>query len=77
VRLAAIREAFDRLLGKAPIAVDTTVAKVDMGAAYLRALKAVNAARDVTPTSLTDAPALAPSAQDEAHSATDRADDAW
>jgi hypothetical protein len=53
-RLAAIREAFDRLLGKPPVAVDTTVAKFDIGALYLEAVKLANqppseAAVDVTP----------------------------
>jgi hypothetical protein len=52
-RLAAIREAFDRLLGKPPVAVDATVAKVDIGALYLTAMQRANqhhkAAIDVTP----------------------------
>jgi hypothetical protein len=53
-RLAAIREAFDRLLGKPPVAVDSTVAKFDIGQLYLEAVKAANrptseAAIDVTP----------------------------
>jgi hypothetical protein len=53
-RLAAIREAFDRLLGKPFVSVDTTVTKVDIGALYLQALQAANsppgeAAIDVTP----------------------------
>jgi hypothetical protein len=53
-RLAAIREAFDRLLGKPAVAVDTTVAKLDIGALYLQAVQAVNrpaseTAIDVTP----------------------------
>lgn len=55
-RLAAIREAFDRLLGKPPIAVDSTVSKVDIGALYLQAMQQVNRAKrppddaiDVTP----------------------------
>jgi hypothetical protein len=59
-RLAAIREAFDRLLGKPPVAVDTTVAKLDIGALYLQAMKLANAppseaAIDITPAP--DAPA--------------------
>jgi hypothetical protein len=41
-RLAAIREAFDRLLGKPPVAVDTNVAKFDIGALYLQAVQAAN-----------------------------------
>jgi hypothetical protein len=41
-RLAAIREAFDRLLGKSPIAVDSTVVKADIGALYLQAMQRVN-----------------------------------
>jgi hypothetical protein len=41
-RLAAIREAFDRLLGKPPVAVDTTVAKFDIGKLYLEAVKLAN-----------------------------------
>ncbi len=43
VQLAAAREMLDRLLGKAPIAVDSTVAKYDHQAVFLAALKAVNA----------------------------------
>jgi hypothetical protein len=35
VRLAAIREILDRLLGKPPVAIDTTVAKVDVTVAEL------------------------------------------
>jgi hypothetical protein len=62
-RLAAIREAFDRLLGKAPIAVDQTVAKFDMGALYLEAVKAANSPIDVTP------PAAVPA--DQINSTTD------
>jgi hypothetical protein len=59
-RLAAVREFFDRLIGKAPLAVDTTVTKVDIGQLYLQALKQANrppaeAAIDVTPAP--DAPA--------------------
>jgi hypothetical protein len=42
VRLAAIREILDRLLDKPPVAIDTTVAKVDIGAMYLAALKRAN-----------------------------------
>jgi hypothetical protein len=61
-RLAAIREAFDRLLGKAPLAVDTTSTNIETSiqALYLTALKEINsrpdprtveasAATDVTP----------------------------
>jgi hypothetical protein len=65
-RLAAIREAFDRLLGKPPVAVDSTVTKFDMGALYLQAVQAVNAPIDVTP------PTAVP-----ADNATDQVDDAW
>ena len=39
LRLAAIREYYDRLLGKPPVAVDSTVAKFDMGKLY-RSLEA-------------------------------------
>jgi hypothetical protein len=46
VRPAAIREILDRLLGKPPVAIDTTVAKVDIGAMYLAALKRANGAID-------------------------------
>lgn len=54
-RLAAIREAFDRLLGKPPVAVDSTVTKVDLGQLYLQAMQAANsAAIDITPTPQTD-----------------------
>jgi hypothetical protein len=68
-RLAAIREAFDRLLGKPPVAVDSTVTKIDMGALYLQALQAANSPIDVTPTPSADEP--------EADNATSQADDAW
>jgi hypothetical protein len=73
IRLAAIKEAFDRLLGKPPVAVDTTVTKFDMGALYLQAVKAANlspgeAAIDVTPT---------PQAAVPADNSTDQADDTW
>jgi hypothetical protein len=53
IRLAAIREAFDRLLGKPAVAVDTTVAKFDIGAMYIRAMQSANRSRgdeiDVAP----------------------------
>jgi hypothetical protein len=69
-RLAAIREAFDRLLGKPPVAVDSTVVKADIGALYIQAMQRVNqqhheAAIDVTP------------AHEPAHDAPDQDDDAW
>jgi hypothetical protein len=46
VRLAAIREFLDRMLGKAPVAVDATVAKFDFPAFYLESLKRVNGVID-------------------------------
>jgi hypothetical protein len=55
LRLAAIHEYYDRLLGKPPVAVDTTVAKFDIGQLYLEAVKTANqrprseAAIDVSP----------------------------
>jgi hypothetical protein len=72
-RLAAVQVAFDRLLGKPPVAVDTTVAKFDLSAAYLAAVQAVNGAPpiDVTPEPNT------PPADEPAADATDQADDAW
>jgi hypothetical protein len=36
----------DRLLGKPPVAIDSTVVKADIGAMYLAALKRANAAAD-------------------------------
>jgi hypothetical protein len=53
-RLSAVREFFDRLVGKPPVAVDTTVTKVDIGQLYLQAVKQANrppaeAAIDATP----------------------------
>jgi hypothetical protein len=39
VRLGAIREILDRLLGRAAISVDTTVTKMDIGERYRQALK--------------------------------------
>jgi hypothetical protein len=63
IRLAAIREFFDRTLGKPAIAVDSTVTKFDMGALFLDVVK--NAGRpapiDITPPD----------------NSTDQADDAW
>ena len=56
IRLAALKEAFDRLLGKAPIAIDDTVAedraKEAIQQLYLTALQAANRPSDpidVTP----------------------------
>jgi hypothetical protein len=46
IRLQALREILDRLLGKPPVAIDTTVAKVDIGAMYLAALKRANGVID-------------------------------
>jgi hypothetical protein len=75
-RLAAIREAFDRLLGKPPVAVDTTVAKVDLGALYLQALQRVN--DDCAPSDPIDVtPMTHPPTDEPAADATDQADDAW
>jgi hypothetical protein len=68
-RLAAVREFFDRLVGKPPVAVDTTVTKVDIGALYLQALKVANAPIDVTPTPQAD--------ERDADNATDQTDEAW
>jgi hypothetical protein len=70
VRLAAIKEAFDRLMGKAPLAIDSTVAKIDMGALYLAAVKSGNtpasdAAIDVTPIPPADAPVANSTHHDE------------
>jgi hypothetical protein len=42
VRLAAIKECLDRLIGRSPIFVDSVSAKVDIGAMYLAALKRAN-----------------------------------
>ena len=45
IRLAAVKEGFDRLLGKAPLAVDSTSSsrvEHDIGMLYLTALKAAN-----------------------------------
>jgi hypothetical protein len=67
-RLSAIREFFDRMLGKPPVAVDTTVTKIDMQSLYLQAVKAANTI-DVTPAPQADEP--------EADNSTDQADDAW
>jgi hypothetical protein len=62
-RLAAIREFFDRQLGKPPMAVDTTVTK-DIGpsiaALYLQAVQAANKSLDaeiVDAKAVPDAPA--------------------
>jgi hypothetical protein len=44
IRLASVKEAFDRLLGRAPLAVDSTSTKVEhtIQELYLTALKAAN-----------------------------------
>jgi hypothetical protein len=46
VRLAAIKECLDRLIGRSPIFVDSVTAKVDIGAMYLAALKRANGVID-------------------------------
>ena len=46
VRLAAIREILDRLLGKPAVFVDATHMKVDVGQLYLAALKRANGVID-------------------------------
>ena len=46
VRLAAIREILDRLLGKPAVFVDATHTKVDIGQLYLAALKRANGVID-------------------------------
>ena len=42
IRLQALREIFDRLLGKPAISVDTTVTKMDIGELYRQALIRAN-----------------------------------
>jgi hypothetical protein len=46
IRLQAIREILDRLLGKPAVFVDTTHTKVDIAALYLQALKQANGATE-------------------------------
>jgi hypothetical protein len=46
IRLQAIREILDRLLGKPAISVDTTHTRVDVAQLYLRALKQANGVTD-------------------------------
>ena len=46
IRLQALREIFDRLLGRSAVFVDTTHTRVDVGAMYLAALKRANGAID-------------------------------
>ena len=46
VRLAAIKEFLDRMLGRSPVAIDTTVAKFDFPSAYLESSKRVNGVID-------------------------------
>jgi hypothetical protein len=46
IRLQALREILDRLLGKPTVAIDTTVAKVDIGQLYLSALRRANGVDD-------------------------------
>jgi hypothetical protein len=42
IRLQALREILDRLLGKPPVAIDATHTKLDVGQLYLAALKRAN-----------------------------------
>jgi hypothetical protein len=42
IRLQALREILDRLLGKPPVAIDSTVVRADIGAMYLAALQRAN-----------------------------------
>ena len=42
IRLQALREILDRLLGRSAVFVDTTHTRVDIGAMYLAALKRAN-----------------------------------
>jgi hypothetical protein len=79
VRLSAVREFMDRLIGKPPIAVDQTVAKFDMGASiqalYLSALQEANkpaepktiegSGIDITPAPPAAVPALAQDEEDQ------------
>ena len=46
IRLQALREIFDRLLGRSAVFVDTTHTRVDVGAMYLAALKRANGVID-------------------------------
>ena len=46
MRLAAIRELLDRLLGKPAVFVDATHTRVDIGQLYLAALKRANGVID-------------------------------
>jgi len=46
IRLQALREILDRLLGKPPVAIDATHTKLDVGQLYLAALKRANGAVD-------------------------------
>ena len=45
IRLQAIREFLDRMLGKAVAIVESSHTRVDVGALYLRALQEVNATK--------------------------------
>jgi hypothetical protein len=42
IRLQALREIFDRLLGRPAVSVDTTVTKLDLGELYRQALVRAN-----------------------------------
>jgi hypothetical protein len=46
IRLQALREIFDRLLGKPAVFVDATHTKLDIGQLYLAALKRANGVDD-------------------------------
>src|SRR6516165_10476806 len=46
IRLQALREILDRLLGKPPVAIDAAHTKLDIGQLYLAALKRANGVVD-------------------------------
>jgi hypothetical protein len=66
IRLAAVKEAFDRMLGKAPIAADVTTTKIDIPALYLQALQAANRQIDITPVPDQGSPVQIETTPDEA-----------
>ena len=58
IRLQALREIFDRLLGRSAVFVDTTHTRVDVGAMYLAALKRANSHGALDDNSNAGAPAI-------------------
>ena len=66
VALPALKEAFDRLLGKAVVAVEQDVRTLDIGQLYLEAVKAANAPPTIEGKAAQPATAPLPNGNDDA-----------